>query len=177
MYSIPHTSPHLSTLLPSASIASLSLDPSPSASLFPVYTPPAAPIPPPDDDDASSDSSDDFEDAEEASEAAVDVAREGVLEEKGDPQHAAESARPQGAERRSRLVPLAERDPGSLSKAARLVLEKLEEPLPARRRLNKPLSALTAQDVALTEAELREDVQGVWKALCAIFPSSLSISY
>ncbi|GAA5986682.1 hypothetical protein JCM11641_001361 [Rhodosporidiobolus odoratus] len=52
-----------------------------------------------------------------------------------------------------------------MSKAARLAAEKMEEEVKLRPKLGKPLSALTAQDVALGEEDIREDISVIWKAL------------
>jgi hypothetical protein len=156
---------------PSAGIASLSLDnPLSSASTTPLVPSQTAPLSPPTqvEDDASSFSSDDdFEDAAEASEVAVDVARDGAEKETVAPSYESlPHGRAAGAEKSGRrLQPLEEREKSSLSKAARLVREKLEEDVPPRSRLSKPLSSLTASDVALTEQDVKDDIALVWKAL------------
>lgn len=52
-----------------------------------------------------------------------------------------------------------------MSRAARLAAEAMESPANARRKKGKPLSKLTYDDVKLTEADIKEDLQVVWKAM------------
>lgn len=53
------------------------------------------------------------------------------------------------------------------TKAARLAVAKMEEDLTPRTKIGKKLTELTAQDVALTENDIREDISVIWKAMCA----------
>ncbi|GAA6058492.1 hypothetical protein JCM10212_006931 [Sporobolomyces blumeae] len=54
---------------------------------------------------------------------------------------------------------------GPMSRAAKIAHDKMEENVKTRNKLGKPLSALTAEDVALTEADIKEDISVVWKAM------------
>lgn len=51
------------------------------------------------------------------------------------------------------------------SKAAKIAIAKMEEDIQLRGKLGKPLSQLTAQDVALTPEDVKEDISVVWKAM------------
>ncbi|GAA6038616.1 hypothetical protein JCM8097_009449 [Rhodosporidiobolus ruineniae] len=67
-----------------------------------------------------------------------------------------------------------QRDKSQMSKAARLVAEKMEEEVSLRKKLGKPLASLTAQDVALTEEDIATDMSTIWKAM-HLFMSSRMI--
>ncbi|TNY22156.1 hypothetical protein DMC30DRAFT_393124 [Rhodotorula diobovata] len=60
------------------------------------------------------------------------------------------------------------------TKAARLAVAKMEEDLTPRTKIGKKLTELTAQDVALTENDIREDISVIWKAM-HLFMSSRMI--
>ncbi|BGP28476.1 hypothetical protein JCM10296v2_000211 [Rhodotorula toruloides] len=60
------------------------------------------------------------------------------------------------------------------SKAAKIAIAKMEEDIQLRGKLGKPLSQLTAQDVALTPEDVEEDISVVWKAM-HLFMSSRMI--
>ncbi|GJN90607.1 hypothetical protein Rhopal_003619-T1 [Rhodotorula paludigena] len=65
------------------------------------------------------------------------------------------------------------RKPGK-SKAARMAVAKMDEDVQLRPKCGKKLSELTAQDVALTEADIKEDISVIWKAM-HLFMSSRMI--
>ncbi|GAA6051719.1 hypothetical protein JCM3770_002699 [Rhodotorula araucariae] len=63
--------------------------------------------------------------------------------------------------------------PGS-SRAARIAVAKMEEEITPRTKCGKKLTELTAQDVALTPEDIREDISIIWKAM-HLFMSSRMI--
>ncbi|BGP48328.1 hypothetical protein JCM10450v2_004200 [Rhodotorula kratochvilovae] len=63
--------------------------------------------------------------------------------------------------------------PGS-SRAARIAVAKMEEEVTPRTKCGKKLNELTAQDVALTPDDIREDISIIWKAM-HLFMSSRMI--
>ncbi|GAA5855097.1 hypothetical protein JCM8547_002378 [Rhodosporidiobolus lusitaniae] len=132
----------------------------PLGEVLPHSTPPLSASGEQDDGSESHASSeDDFEDAAEASAAAVEAAV---------PAEPRVSTSPVPQEK------AAKEEKRELSKAARLVKEKMDEPTTARKRLGKPLSSLTAKDVAMTEAEMRQDINEVWKALHLFLSSRMT---
>lgn len=64
------------------------------------------------------------------------------------------------------------------SKAAKIAIAKMEEDIQLRGKLGKPLSQLTAQDVALTPEDIKEDISVVWKAMsvCRSLPFELALT-
>ncbi|GAA5888776.1 hypothetical protein JCM6882_002847 [Rhodosporidiobolus microsporus] len=113
-----------------------------------------------DESDASSDS-DEFDDAVEATAEAVEAAASAAPSASA-PAASSSAAPPAYADP---LPPKQLRDRGKLSKAARMALEKMEADVPLPKKLDKPTSAVTVQDAALTNEELKEDIASVWKAL------------
>ncbi|GAA6002647.1 hypothetical protein JCM10207_007609 [Rhodosporidiobolus poonsookiae] len=103
--------------------------------------------------DASSESDDEFDDAASGAESDFEAAVEPTI------------AQLSLAEAKEAEATTGARDRGEMSKAARLVAEKMEEDVKPEAKLGKTLASLTAEDVALTEADIRTDMAVVWKAM------------
>lgn len=58
------------------------------------------------------------------------------------------------------------------SKAATLAAEAMDAPMQARGKKNKALATLTYDDVKLSDADLKEDIAIVWKAMCVLHSST-----
>ncbi|GAA5922814.1 uncharacterized protein JCM15063_003433 [Sporobolomyces koalae] len=101
------------------------------------------------EDESAGDSSSEFEEAVEEQEDSVvsDEAR----------------VRPRPGRRSS--TSSGKRRTGPMSKAARIANDKMEENVKTRSKIGKPLASLTAEDVKLTEADIKEDIAVVWKAM------------
>ncbi|GAA6018293.1 hypothetical protein JCM11491_005144 [Sporobolomyces phaffii] len=108
---------------------------------------------PPSESDFDGDSSDEFEEADEGREDS-----EGVADE-------AQKVRPRPGRRSSSASAAGKKRTGPMSKAAKIANDKMEENVQTRTKLGKPLAQLTAQDVQLTEADVKEDISVVWKAM------------
>ncbi|GAA5939896.1 hypothetical protein JCM1841_000520 [Sporobolomyces salmonicolor] len=101
------------------------------------------------DSAASASGNSDFEDAEEAPVVAIE----------------ATSSRPRAGISSSSSTRTGACRKGPMSRAARLTAEKMEEDVKTRAKLGKPLASLTAEDVALTEEDIKEDISVIWKAM------------
>ncbi|GAA5901953.1 hypothetical protein JCM5296_006311 [Sporobolomyces johnsonii] len=101
------------------------------------------------DSAASASGDSDFEDVEEAPVAAVEAA----------------PSRPRAGTSSSAGTPAGARRKGPMSRAARITVAKMEEDVKTRAKLGKPLTSLTAEDVALTEEDIKEDISVIWKAM------------
>lgn len=101
----------------------------------------------------SDESSNEFEEAIEDPNSSSEE-REELVDE-------ADKVRPRPGRRSSG----AKKRTGPMSAAAKIANDKMEENVKTRNKLGKPLSQLTAQDVALTEADVKEDIAVVWKAM------------
>jgi hypothetical protein len=111
--------------------------------------------PPLSDSDSEGDSSsNEYEEAAEGSEDEEDAV---VGDE--------ERVRPRPGRRSSSASAAGKKRTGPMSKAAKIAQDKMEENVKTRNKLGKPLAQLTAQDVALTEADVKEDISVVWKAM------------
>jgi len=76
-----------------------------------------------------------------------------------------ERVRPRPGRRESSASGGAKKRTGPMSRAAKIANEKMEENVKTRTKLGKPLAQLTADDVQLTEADVKEDISVVWKAM------------
>ncbi|GAA5877339.1 hypothetical protein JCM16303_006247 [Sporobolomyces ruberrimus] len=98
-------------------------------------------------------SSNEYEEAEEEPEDAAEVVDEN------------EKVRPRPGRRSSSASGEGKKRSGPMSRAAKIASDKMEENVKTRNKLGKPLSQLTADDVQLTEADVKEDIAVVWKAM------------
>ena len=73
-----------------------------------------------------------------------------------------EMRRPSG---KKGAAPVTAKKAASKSKAAMLAAAAMDGPSNARTKKGKPLASLTYEDVALTDADMAEDISVIWKAM------------
>jgi len=112
-----------------------------------------------------SDSSNEYEEEDssvDGGDTDYEEATEGQVEEAVNEN---ERVRPRPGRRESSASGGAKTRTGPMSRAAKIANEKMEENVKTRTKLGKPLAQLTADDVQLTEADVKEDISVVWKAM------------
>jgi len=111
-----------------------------------------------------SDSSNEYEE-EDSSVEGGDTDYEEATEGQDEEISENDRVRPRPGRRASSASGGAKKRTGPMSRAAKIANEKMEENVKTRTKLGKPLAQLTAEDVQLTEADVKEDISVVWKAM------------